>query len=599
MSFLSPIYFLFLIAIPIVILLYLLRTRRQVLIVPSIYLWKRYTKEELRYSVFKKFLKDILLILQVLAIILLTLGLVKPAIFSSIKARNVVFIIDTSCSMQAKDIKPTRFDLARKKALEIVDSLGRGASISVFTSDSKTKFLLDYTTDKRRVKEVINSLYPTDTEGNISETLSYIERLSKKPDLIYIFTDGAFEGNISSALPIELLTFSKDDNNVGITDISARDTGVRGEKEIFIKVRNFSKSNKSIPLQIWEGEKLIKTDTLDLRSKEEKVIIVGPKRFSGIVKVMIYPNDLLSIDDKAYITFPRVKPSVLLVTKENPYLEIALSLADISILDKTDSFDFEMLSKYDIIIFDGTAPNEVLPGNYIFIGKIPSNIPLQVADIEERPTIIRVDATNPIMRFVNLKDIDIKRAVVFESSQGKSLIRVKDGSILWSYEGNLGRIVAFGFYPEESSLIESPGFPILVKNIIDWLGENPSPSVTYAGSVITLRTKEINEDVTIITPYGVVKRKTDDKRSTTFGDTYKVGIYSFKSSLGNIDVGVNLCSFSESDISPKVSPKEFRGDTAYQEKIILNTDMWRFLVLGALGVIFLEGYLFYVRRRVT
>lgn len=599
MSFLSPIYFLFLIAIPIVILLYLLRTRRQVLIVPSIYLWKRYTKEELRYSVFKKFLKDILLILQVLAIILLTLGLVKPAIFSSIKARNVVFIIDTSCSMQAKDIKPTRFDLARKKALEIVDSLGRGASISVFTSDSKTKFLLDYTTDKRRVKEVINSLYPTDTEGNISETLSYIERLSKKPDLIYIFTDGAFEGNISSALPIELLTFSKDDNNVGITDISARDTGVRGEKEIFIKVRNFSKSNKSIPLQIWEGEKLIKTDTLDLRSKEEKVVIVGPKRFSGIVKVMIYPNDLLSIDDKAYITFPRVKPSVLLVTKENPYLEIALSLADISILDKTDSFDFEMLSKYDIIIFDGTAPNEVLPGNYIFIGKIPSNIPLQVADIEERPTIIRVDATNPIMRFVNLKDIDIKRAVVFESSQGKSLIRVKDGSILWSYEGNLGRIVAFGFYPEESSLIESPGFPILVKNIIDWLGENPSPSVTYAGSVITLRTKEINEDVTVITPYGVVKRKTDDKRSTTFGDTYKVGIYSFKSSLGNIDVGVNLCSFSESDISPKVSPKEFRGDTVYQEEVILNTDMWRFLVLGALGVIFLEGYLFYVRRRVT
>lgn len=599
MSFLSPIYFLFLIAIPIVILLYLLRTRRQVLIVPSIYLWKRYTKEELRYSVFKKFLKDILLILQVLAIILLTLGLVKPAIFSSIKARNVVFIIDTSCSMQAKDIKPTRFDLARKKALEKVDSLGRGASISVFASDSKTKFLLDYTTDKRRVKEVVNSLYPTDTEGNISETLSYIERLSKKPDLIYIFTDGAFEGNISSALPIELLIFSKDDNNVGITDISARDTGVRGEKEIFIKVRNFSKSNKSIPLQIWEGEKLIKTDTLDLRSKEEKVVIVGPKRFSGIVKVMIYPNDLLSIDDKAYITFPRVKPSVLLVTKENPYLEIALSLADISILDKTDSFDFEMLSKYDIIIFDGTAPNEVLPGNYIFIGKIPSNIPLQVADIEERPTIIRVDATNPIMRFVNLKDIDIKRAVVFESSQGKSLIRVKDGSILWSYEGNLGRIVAFGFYPEESSLIESPSFPILVKNIIDWLGENPSPSVTYAGSVITLRTKEINEDVTIITPYGVVKRKTDDKRSTTFGDTYKVGIYSFKSSLGNIDVGVNLCSFSESDISPKVSPKEFRGDTAYQEKIILNTDMWRFLVLGALGVIFLEGYLFYVRRRVT
>ncbi|MBC7319825.1 BatA domain-containing protein, partial [bacterium] len=88
MSFLSPIYFLFLIAVPIVIILYLLRTRRQILVVPSIYLWKRYTREELRYSVFKKFLKDILLILQILAIVFITLGLVKPAIFSSVRVRN-------------------------------------------------------------------------------------------------------------------------------------------------------------------------------------------------------------------------------------------------------------------------------------------------------------------------------------------------------------------------------------------------------------------------------------------------------------------------------------------------------------------------------
>lgn len=599
MSFLSPIYFLFLLAIPIVILLYLLRTRRQVLIVSSTYLWKRYTKEELRYSVFKKFLKDILLILQILAIILITLGLVKPAMFFSVKAKNVVFIIDTSCSMQAKDIKPTRFDLAKEKALEMIDSLGRGTSISVFASDSKTKFLLDYTTDKRRVRDVINNLYPTDTEGNITETLNYIEKLSKKPDIIYIFTDGAFEEDIPSTLPIELLTFSKDDNNVGITDISARDTGIRGEKEIFIKVKNFSKNKRSVPLQIWEGEKLIDTTMLELSSKEERVFIVGPKRFSGVVKVMIYPNDLLSIDDKAYLTFPKVKPSVLLVSKENPYLEIALSLADIGVLDKIESFNFEILSKYDIVIFDGTAPNEVLPGNYIFIGKIPSNIPLQVVDVEERPTIIRVDTTNPIMRFVDLKDIDIKRSAVFESSQGESLIRVKNGSVLWRYEGSFGRIVAFGFYPEESSLIESPNFPILVKNIVDWLGENPSPSIAHTGNVITLRTREMNEEITITTPYGIVKRITDDRRAITFGDTYKVGVYSFKSSLGNIDVGVNLCSFLESDISPKISPREFKGDTAYQERTLLNTDIWKFLALGTLGIVFLEGYLFYDRRKVN
>lgn len=596
MNFLSPIYFLFLLAIPIVIILYLLRTRRQVLVVPSIYLWKRYTREELRYSVLKKFLRDILLFLQILAIILITLGLVKPSIFSFVRARNVVFIIDTSCSMQAKDIKPTRFDSAKVEALKLVDSLEKGTGISVFSSDSKTRFLLDYTFDKKKVKETINSLFPTDTEGSIIETLNYIEKLSKKPDMIYLFTDGAFEGEILSSLPIKVFTFAKDNNNVGITSASARDTGIKGEKEIFIKVENFSKSKKSVPLQVWEGERLIETSNLELNPGEERAVIIGPKRFNGIVKAIIYPNDLLSVDDKVYLTFPKVKPSVLLVTRENPYLEIALSLADIGILDKTDKFDLEMLSKYDIVIFDGTAPNEVLPGNYVFIGKIPENIPLQVADIETNPVVFHIDSTNPIMRFVDLKGMSMKRSVIFESSQGEGLITTKNGPILWSYEGVFGRMVAFGFYPEESSLIESSSFPVLVRNIIDWLGENPSPSIAKSGSVITLRTKEMDENVTITTPYGVIKRITDDRRTIAFGDTYKAGVYSFRSSLGNIDVGVNLCSASESNISLRIPSKKYREDTLSREKILLNTDIWRFLALGALGVIFLEGYLFYSRR---
>jgi hypothetical protein len=177
-----------------------------------------------------------------------------------------------------------------------------------------------------------------------------------------------------------------------------------------------------------------------------------------------------------------------------------------------------MLSRYDIVIFDGTAPREVLPGNYVFIGKIPENIPLEVADIQTDPVILRVDSTSPIMRFVDTRGITMKRAVIFESTQGEALIETKDGSILWSYDGNFGRIIAFGFYPEESSLIESSSFPVLVNNIINWLGENPSPSLASTGSVIKLRTKQMNESITVITPYGVIKRMTDERRSIAFGE---------------------------------------------------------------------------------
>ena len=592
-NFLSPMYFLFLLAIPFVIFLYLLRTRRQTVMVPSVYLWKRYTREEQRYSLFKKILRDILLILQILIVILITLGLVRPAIPTSVKINNVVFIIDTSCSMQSKDIKPSRFELVRNKALEVLDSLDRGTNIALFSSDSKTRFILDYTADRGLIKKAINSLSPTDTEGKILETLTYIEKMNKKPDIIYLFTDGAFGEDIPSNLPMNIFIFAKGDNNVGITSVSARDIGIKGEKEIFINVQNFSSRERSVPFQVWEGERLVESSVIDLEKNDSKGITVGPKVWKSMVRVVIYPNDELPADDRAYLTFPKVKPSVLLVTAGNPYLEIVLSLADVGLIDRVDRFDLGMLPGYDIVVFDGTAPNEILPGNYIFIGKVPENLPLQLIDVEERPVILRLNSSHPVMRFVDFDGIDIKRSLVLDSFQGESLVTTTSGFILWSYEGQMGKMLVLGFYPEESSLIDSPSFPILIKNTIDWLGENPDPGMVSTGEIVKLRTKNQNEEVTVTAPYGVVKRNSDEGRLVAFGDTFKVGVYSFKSNLGVIDVGANLCSSLESDISPKISNREFKIDSVLNEEEKVNLDLWSFLAMTALGVLFLEGYLFY------
>lgn len=596
MTFLSPIYFLFLSAIPLVIFLYLLRTRRQTLVVSSIYLWKRYTREEQRYSLFKKILRDILLILQILSIIFITLGLVRPTIFTPARLNRVVFIIDTSCSMQSTDIRPSRFEMAKNKALEILNSLDRGTSIALFASDSKTRFILDYTVDRGMVKRAIDTLSPLDTEGDILETLAYVERMNKKPDIIYLFTDGAFDKDIPSTLPINIYVFGKGNNNVGITNVSARDVGVGEEKEVFILIQNFSPSRRSVPIQIWEGERIIESSVMELEGRASKGITIGPRVWKGTIRVAIYPNDALPIDDRAYITFPKVEPSVLLVTNGNPYLETAVSLANVGLIDVVDRFDLDMLSRYDIIIFDGTAPNEILPGNYILIGKIPENLPIQLVEVKENPVVLRIHSAHPVMRFVEIGDRDIKRAVVFESSQGEKLVTTTEGSILWGYEGELGKILVFGFYPEESSLVNSPSFPILISNAIKWLGENPSPGMIRTGEIVRLRTKGQGEEVTIDTPYGVVKRITDEKRLIAFGDTSRVGVYSFRSRLGTIDVGVNLCSPSESDISPRISNREFRSDSASEERGKVSSDIWSLLAITALGTLFLEGYLFYGRK---
>jgi len=49
----------------------------------------------------------------------------------------------------------------------------------------------------------------------------------------------------------------------------------------------------------------------------------------------------------------------------------------------------------------------------------------------------------------------------------------------------------------------------------------------------------------------------------------------------------------ESDISPKISNREFKIDSVLNEEEKVNLDLWSFLAMAALGVLFLEGYLFY------
>ncbi|MGC9064145.1 MAG: vWA domain-containing protein [bacterium] len=537
-----------------------------------------------------------MLLLQILTVIFISLGLAQPTLFIYRNTRYIAFIIDTSASMECSDLKPSRLVYAKEKALRVLEGLKKGDKVAVFQSDSTVRLVLDYTEDRSLIKSAIKGITPNEVAGDIQSALLYIEHLNRKPDIIFIFSDGAFSSDLPNDLPINLYCFNKGDNNVGITNINARDVGVGTEKEILVMVQNFSSSNKSVPFQLWDGDKIVDSRVLDIKRKETYRVVIGPRIWRGPVRVNIYPNDVFPVDDHAYITFPKLKPSVLIVTPGNPYLETSIALSDIGMVDKVERFDPSAASRYDIIIFDGTSPDQVPPGNYLFIGKVPENLPLRIVETKEDLTVLNVNTLHPVMRFVDLEGIQIRRGVIFDASEGEDLISTPDGALAWSDDGFLGRIIALGFYPEESSFVERSSFPVFIKNAITWLGENPSPTLLKTGEPFKLRTSEVNELVSIVTPSDILKRSSDDKRRLIFNETYRVGIYSIKSKIGSIDVSVNLCSSSESDISQKVSEREFKGEVIPEEGGKSQLNLWYIFGLGALMALFTEGYLFYGRR---
>src|SRR5688572_20468507 len=94
---------------PAIIALYFLKLRRQPLAVPSTYLWSRAIEDLHVNSLWQRLRQSLLLFLQLLLIALLAFTLLRPGWKGTeLVGERFVFLIDTSASMAADDVQPTR-----------------------------------------------------------------------------------------------------------------------------------------------------------------------------------------------------------------------------------------------------------------------------------------------------------------------------------------------------------------------------------------------------------------------------------------------------------------------------------------------------------
>ena len=98
---------LFSLFIPAIILLYLLKQQYQEVKVSSTYLWQKTIPGYQTSMPWQKLRKNLLLFLQLLAVLLFTLAIARPFLYR--KAENssdFIIVLDCSASMQAEDVKP-------------------------------------------------------------------------------------------------------------------------------------------------------------------------------------------------------------------------------------------------------------------------------------------------------------------------------------------------------------------------------------------------------------------------------------------------------------------------------------------------------------
>ena len=128
---------LFLAAVPIIILLYLLKPKGVDYRISSNLLWKKLLKNEQSRTFFEKFVHNILMYLQILIIALLVIALMSPFIrVDSHGGGRKILLIDTSASMQhVGSTGKMRLEEAIELMCDMVQT-AQGTQFSVVTADA-------------------------------------------------------------------------------------------------------------------------------------------------------------------------------------------------------------------------------------------------------------------------------------------------------------------------------------------------------------------------------------------------------------------------------------------------------------------------------
>src|SRR5262245_51331643 len=170
MSFLAPAAALFALALPVVVIFYLLKRKRVVKLVSSTLLWQRFLAETQANAPFQRLRHNWLLVLQILLLSLVVLALARPYFVGHAKSSQLrVVILDASASMESTDVKPSRVEQARADALRLVDDLRDNDQMVVVQAAANTEVKQSATSDKMALRRAIQSCAAIDSPTRLAE----------------------------------------------------------------------------------------------------------------------------------------------------------------------------------------------------------------------------------------------------------------------------------------------------------------------------------------------------------------------------------------------------------------------------------------------
>lgn len=599
MSLQLPLHLLWLLPLTgIIVALYLLRMRRRDVRVPATFLWPQHTEEIRANSLFQRLRFNWLMVLQLIVAALICFAFSQPQVRQEgLLGETTVIVLDTSASMRATDVSPSRFDNALDLVRAAINTSKPSDRFALIEAGAVPRVAFSLSNDPAKQRAALSQIHASDEEGNMGEALRLASALVSSLDSarILVISDGCFpkvENFAPGKATVVYKSIGTRQENLAITALGSAKTS-RGN-EIFCGVKNFGLNKAETTVDIYADNVLLLTQKLSIQSlKSAGVTCVAPAS-AHMLHAKIDAKDLLLADNELYAAAdPNAAISTLLITKGNPFLERALLLDPRVSLAKDETLPVSEkgpVSKYDLIIFDGVKPEPCSSRAVLSFGATSEASGATANGTLDSPRLTDI-ADSPITKDVNFRSTYIERGVKLKPYQGaRTVVDSNQGPVVVVDDGDTKKI-AVAFNTLDSDFPLQVGFPIFIANILDFVAKQADSTdiVTRVGATFAFRAQG---DVQISGPNGFsqsVAAKDGQAiwRTIPFAGTYTANVDGKKK-----NVYANLRSDTESDIATKPDLVLGGGKVKAIQTPFRLQDYWRIFVMIGLGFLAFEWWLY-------
>ncbi|MBT5366091.1 MAG: VWA domain-containing protein [Phycisphaerae bacterium] len=525
------------VTVPLLLLLYFLRLRRQPLRISSTMLWVGAVEDLHANAPFQRLRPSLLLLLQLIALCLIVLSLMRPLVEGgAIKEGKHVILIDRSASMYA-DVHDgeTRFDKAKLEAKELITQIHGGGLFSasggetmVIAFSESAEIVIPFSNSEQQLNSAIDAIDPSHGKSNIEDALKLARAYTTNVDpeqngmsmgnsaQLELFSDGNISDlNLQALQRGETIRYHQigdvNDYNVGITMISAkRLSEASDEVQIFLSLVNSGTKTVTTDVEVSfngipVGIQQVQIPQRDGDMLGSKSVVFAPFEIptGGVVHAAISAKDLLEIDNIAsLIIAPPKELKVLLCENGEQLIRTVLEgmplekLHVVSPQTLVSMIETGETSQFDVVVVRDVQLNSLPQGRYLLFGPPPKLNVFSTFVEGEAQVMLVARERHPVMRFVRFEDIVVSKGYEIVTDTNVEILLEGSGwpAVMGARENGI-QIIYVAFDPLESNWPYLRSFPFFIYNAVQYLGRG--------GDAISNAHRNVGQTMAFDIPSGV------------------------------------------------------------------------------------------------